>query len=82
MRTKYALFNTVWYDGQDSWVAKFVLPADTTMKSDCIKTMDGWYDGEILKLDKLYEVTLDNIVAFKNNQETENLYDRFNEMFF
>lgn len=82
MKTKYALFNTVWYDGVNSWIAKVILPVDTTIKSDCIKTMEDTYNSEVVKIDMLYGVTLDDIIAFSNDDNMTCIYDRFKNMFF
>ena len=41
------------------------------------------FDGEILKLDKLYGVTLENIIALRNgDDDIKRSYERFEEMYF
>ena len=83
---KYSMYNVVWYDGVDAYVSKFVLTEDE--KKAKIELLDWWcetgYDGEILKLDRLYGVTLENIIALRNSDNDKDIsaYDRFEEMYF
>lgn len=43
----------------------------------------GGYDGEILKLDKLYLMSFENIIALRNgNDEEIYTFNRFEEMYF
>lgn len=71
------LYNVVLYDGCDSWVKKFVLrekSAKRDIEKYLIKT-----DCKAVMLDKLYSVTLENVIAFKINGDASQveIYDRF-----
>lgn len=80
------LVNVVWYDGTDAYVTKFVLPVndeyklETSTKNKVKKYLDG--NGEVLTFDILYNVGLDNIVAYAEDNETQVIYNRFKEMYF
>lgn len=89
--------NVVWYDGQDAYVSKFVLKADEindvvgiTEESDRKVRSYISGNGEVLKVDLLYPVDFDNIVALKSyeNSHLESeielyaAYDRFKHMWF
>lgn len=83
----FSLVNVVWYDGVDSFVSKFILETvdnqvTTSARAKVINYLQG--NGELLKLDVLYKVSLDNIVAFKNcdNEELQVAYVRFDTMYF
>jgi len=93
MNNKWWMCNVVWYDGTDAFVSKFVLQAeDDEITADSryrvSKYLDG--NGEVLKIDPLYPVDFDNIVALKTyeNSSLESeieqfaAYDRFKEMWF
>ena len=102
MKNTWWMTNVVYYDGSDAYVSKFVLKTTTELNEDgveCPKVTEesegllGQYlngNGEILKVDLLYPVDLDNIIALKDwddaPQETINemkaAYDRFKEMWF
>ena len=82
---KYSMYNVVWYDGVEAYVTKFVLSEnEKNAKIDLL----GWWceegcDGEILKLDRLYVVSLENIIALRNgNDEQIRTFNRFEEMYF
>lgn len=83
---KYSMYNVVWYDGVEAYVTKFVLSENEKKAKN--ELFDWWrekgYDGEILKLDSLYGVTLENIIALRNddNDDNKRSYDRFEEMYF
>lgn len=83
---KYSMYNVVWYDGVEAYVAKFVLSRNEKKAKD--ELLDWWYengyDGEILKLDSLYDVTLENIIALRNdcNDVNKRAYERFEKMYF
>lgn len=79
---KYSMYNVVWYDGVEAYVSKFVLPDnEKKAKNDLL---DWWhYDGEILKLDKLYSVSLENIIALRNGDNfNSSTFERFEQMYF
>lgn len=81
---RYSMYNAVIYDGMDAYVIKFVLVTDEQKAMYDLKKY--WsavgYDGEILKIDKLYPLELRNIIAFEDNEEYKNTFERFNEMYF
>lgn len=81
---RYSMYNAVIYDGIDAYVSKFVLVTDEQQAMYDLKKY--WsavgYDGEILKIDKLYPLELRNIIAFEDNEEYKNTFERFNEMYF
>lgn len=80
---KYWMYNVVIYDGVDAFVSKFILPDEMTLDTACRTFGKMGYDGEILKLDKLYPVTFNNIIALKDGNSNEQItFERFNEMFF
>lgn len=74
MNEKYAMYNLVWYDGTDASVMKFI-----TYDRDNETTLDKCYDelthiqecysdNELVKVDKLYTLSLENIVGLYNLQ--------------
>ena len=77
--------NVVWYDGVEAYVTKFVLQGDENYKISAkskeltTEYLDG--NGEILKFDVCYGISLENIVAYKDSDKEE-IYQRFNEMWF
>lgn len=81
---RYSMYNVVIYDGADAYVAKFILETDETQAINDLKEYwsSNGYDGEILKTDKLYSLELRNIIAFEDNEEYKNTFERFNEMYF
>ena len=81
------LTNVVWYDGIDAFVSKFILQCDEEGVTQESEGLVGQYlngNGELLKIDRLYPVDLDNIVAFKDADEAElkTAYDRFKQFYF
>ena len=83
----FSLANVVWYDGVDSFVSKFILETEggqvtTKARNKVVEYLRG--NGELLKLDVLYKLSLDNIVAFKdsNDEELQVAYARFDTMYF
>lgn len=80
------LVNVVWYDGVEAYVTKFVLPVnekyelEKSTKDKVKKYLDG--NGEVLKFDLCYFVTLENIIAYKDDIDKNCIYERFNEMYF
>lgn len=82
---KYSMYNVVWYNGVDSFVTKWIL---STNEQQAIKELQHYwnsqgYAAEILKLDKLYEVSFDNIVSMKQYGDIrKNVFKRFEEMYF
>ena len=79
---RFQMCNVVWYDGANAYVSKFVLPSDEKVaRNETVKYLSG--NGEVLKIDYLYPVDLDNIVALKNGDpEQMTTYERFKTMFF
>ena len=82
-----SLVNVVWYDGVDSFVSKFVLETVNNQVTTSSRVKVENYlkgNGELLKLDVLYKVSLDNIVAFKgsDDDELQVAYQRFDTMYF
>lgn len=71
------IYNIVWYDGVNAYVNKFILN-ERTAKKDIVKYFSD-INVEVLKLDKLYRVTFENIFAFKENNKE--IYDRFISMY-
>lgn len=82
---KYSMYNVVWYDGANAYVTKYVLKSD---EKEAIKELTrSWeqcgYDGEILKLDKLYYMSLENILGLRNGNGNDiSTFNRFEEMYF
>lgn len=81
---RYSMYNAVIYDGMDAYVIKFVLVTDEKKARYDLKKYwsAAGYDGEILKIDKLYQLELRNIIAVEDNEEYKNTFERFNEMYF
>lgn len=85
---KFYLVNVVWYDGSDAYVSKFILEADgQEITKDASERLEKYLrgNGEILKVDILYSVTLDYIMGYKVAEKEPELtaaYDRFNSMYF
>lgn len=82
---KYSMYNVVWYDGDDAYVSKFILKSNEEQAKNDLFTfwsVNG-YDGQILKLDNLYGVNLENIVALRNGDNEEiRTFGYFEEMYF
>ena len=81
---RYSMYNVIIYDGVDAYVVKFVLLSDEQQAMyDLKKYWSAFgYDGEILKIDRLYSLELRNIIALENSEEYKNTFERFNEMYF
>lgn len=80
---KYWLYNVVTYDGVDAFVSKFILPDELELDAACRIFDKMGYNDEILKLDKLYPLTFDNIIALKDGNSNEQCtFDNFKKMFF
>lgn len=65
MDNKWYLYNVVFYDGVDAFVSKFVASADETDARKHIVSYTAG-NGEVLKLDKLYPLSFEDIIAMKN----------------
>ena len=79
--SKWNLVNVVVYDGVDAYVSKFVFRGDD--KKQWVKDFYSMgFDGEALKFDFLYSVSLENILAFKEDVKTVCIYERFESMYF
>lgn len=81
---RYSMYNAIIYDGVDAYVIKFILSSDEQQAMYDLKKY--WstvgYDGEILKIDKLYPLELRNIIAFEDNEKYKQAFERFDEMYF
>lgn len=87
MAKKFYLVNVVFYDGFEAYVSKFILRGSNYELSEESKKLTEEYlsgNGEILKYDVLYEVTLENILAFNEygDNEQQCAYDRWSKMYF
>ena len=63
---KWYLYNFVFYDGADAFVSKFIVPENTSLENARELISKMGYDGELLKVDKLYSLT----------------FERFHDMYF
>lgn len=83
---KWWMVNVVWYDGVEAYVSKFVLKIEGEDKTEAEKMVKTHLadSGEVLKLDVLYPVTLENIMALKDSDNVfDNVtFDRFKEFYF
>lgn len=82
MNSKYVMCNVVCYDGCDAWVSKFILR--NYDKKEQLKDIDMMgYHAEVLKIDVLYELEPDNIIAILTNDEHENriISERYKDMY-
>ena len=82
MGNKWALYNTVWFDGCDAWVSKFILPSQKTEKELINEIEKCGYDGSVLLIEKCYDLTLENIIAMSEEETYKCVIDRFSNMFF
>lgn len=91
MGDRWIMTNVVFYDGSDAYVSKFIIKADTdepykSILPDSEIALEDYLrgNGEILKIDPLYTVTLDNIISLKDcdDAELKCAYHRFKEMYF
>lgn len=91
----WVMTNVVCYDGRRAYVNKFIIQAEaklingdstfqpTTESEERLEhTITG--NGDILKIDILYGVSFDDIVALKDSDNSEliNAYERFKYMWF
>ena len=83
---KYSMYNVVWYDGVDAYVTMFILKSNIGAAKLALKEFwekNGYDTGQILKIDKLYDVTLEKILALKDGNNVQvNVFERFKEMYF
>lgn len=82
MGNKWALYNTVWYDGCDAWISKFILPSQKTEKELMKEIEKCGYDGNVLLIEKNYDLSLENIIAMSCEKEYSCVLDRFKDMYF
>lgn len=81
----YSMYNVVWYDGVDAYVSKMILKSDKTKAiKDAINYLKG--NGEVLKVDLLYTLERENILAIlkdygESNPDNKLIADRFSEMY-
>ena len=75
------MYNVVTYDGVDALVVKYVLNEKDVKKA--IKRIEEEYEVKVLLIDRLYDVTLDNIYALKDCEDDKLrcAYERFVEMY-
>ena len=80
---KWHLINTVWYDGEIAFVAKFIVNS-TNQEEVEEEIFKLGYDGELLKIDFLYDLTFDEIMAMKDNDDNglRLAFERFKDMYF
>jgi len=96
----WVMTNVVWYDGSDAYVSKFILKQKRTddgandtvteESEDRVRQYLGEGNGEVLKIDVLYGLSFDSIVALKDYEksgyksEVEQFaaYERFKEIWF
>lgn len=80
------LYNVVTYDGVEARVHKIILredfenDIDEQYVSDYIKAYT--YEEKVIKIDRLYELSFDNIVAFNGMIEWQETFDIFIQMYF
>ena len=91
MKNTWLMVNAVFYDGQNAYVSKFIVKGDDydpfiTINPDSEARIEEYLsgNGELLKIDILYSVDFDNIIALKDADEPELqcAYQRFKEMYF
>ena len=92
MDKQWYLANVIWYDGCDAFVSKFVVQVDTVdgergVTDESKAKLDAYLhgNGEILKIDLLYDVNFDNILAMKDHTEVpeyQAAFERFKNMWF
>lgn len=85
------LYNVVIYDGVDSKVLKVVLKTEFCEEGgyefkdiEYLKSFVHAYfeEAEVCKVDQLYELSLDNILAFREVPKFAEVYDYFITMYF
>ncbi len=90
---KFWMCNVVWYDGSAAFVSKFILQSEDDEITEDSKRKVRQYlngNGEVLKIDPLFTVDFDNIVALKTFENSTSeyeleqfaAYDRFKNMWF
>ena len=86
---KFGLFNVVWYDccSSSAYVSKFILSQNHGDISEetvnhLVEYLEG--NGELLKVDYLYPLSFDNIIAMETSDDVEKkiIVDRFKYMYF
>lgn len=92
-RKKFYLVNVVYYNGIEAFVSKFIIGGakteewgilgkeDKDMVRDYIHTLDC---NSVLMFDVLYDLSLENILAFKDSsEESDNLlFKNWSDMYF
>lgn len=80
----YSMYNAVIYDGEDAYVTKWILKTDELLAiEDLLKYWSAkGFDGEVLKIYKLYSMDFRSIIALEDNEEYKNTFKRFEEMYF
>lgn len=88
---KWYLMNVIWYDGYDAFVSKFIgkihnFEGEVYATKETIKHIEKYLEGngEVLKIDPLYSLNFDNIIALKDSDDKEQVtaYNRFVEIYF
>lgn len=94
VRRKWGMTNVVLYDGQDAYVCKFILPIKHTeedfpakITAEAQVAIENYLrgNGEILKIDLLYELGFEEILTYKNDKdepEKATAFSRFVQMYF
>lgn len=67
--SKYSMYNGVWYDGQEAGIIKFILSSDEIeARVDLHEFLvSNGFSLDVVKLDRLYEVSLTEIMGIKEN---------------
>ena len=70
MDSKWYMYNVVCYDGVDAYVVKFIAHTDSELCDiDVRKHFSQYSDTEVVKVDGLYPLTIENIIAFYNMKD-------------
>ena len=71
------------YNGVDAFVMKFIMPENMTLKEAIKHPYIMGCDGEKLKIDALYPITLDEIISLRDGSFEYNcIFERFKAMYF
>lgn len=82
---KFWLCNVVVYDGCDSFVVKQIVQAENgIITKDSKDRLIMLYKGnaDVLKFDLLYPLSLENVIAMKNDEQYKNVYIDFEALYF
>lgn len=81
---RYSMYNVVIYDGVHAYVSKFILSTDEKKANEDLQNYwsTNCFDGEILKIDRLYFMKFNKILSLKDEGKYKNTFERFEEMYF